>query len=442
MLKKFNWITGVLFLILALLLSFCNKEKTGLGLELQPPGDKLNVTYSDTAKVVAYSQRVDSVKTDETSVSLLGSLTDPVFGNTTASFYTQFRLSETSFDFGTNPVVDSLILTLRYKNYYGDTNSTLTVSVHELSEQLHLDSAYYSQMTAPVKETLLGEKTFVPNFSGDVIVGTDTLAPHLRINIGSLSSELATKLVSLPADSMATNTSFLNNFYGLSVESQTLTSGGVIIYFDLLANLSEMTLYYHNDAGDSLSYVYIINSNCARFGHYTHDYSIASPAFISQVINKDTSLGQNICYNQSLAGVKTFIRFPNIKNYYTNGKVAVNEAKLFIKCNETLPTLHQPSNLVLVLRDSVGGYTITEDQLIGEAFFGGTFDSTSNGYWFRITSTVQEMMRSATKDYGLDLYVSGGAVNAQRVLLDGPAPQLPAPPENRMKLVITYTNLY
>ena len=75
----------------------------------------------------------------------------------------------------------------------------------------------------------------------------------------------------------------------------------------------------------------------------------------------------------------------------------------------------------------------------GEGFFGGYYDKDLNGYWFRITSTVQDLMRSEDPDYGLEVYVSGGAVNAQRVLLYGTNPQLPSVPENRMKLIITYT---
>jgi predicted small secreted protein len=86
MLKKFNWFSAVLILITALLYAACNKENHGVGLEIQPPGDKLNVFSTDTTSVIAYSQVVDSVKTDETSVSLLGSLLDPVFGKSTAIF--------------------------------------------------------------------------------------------------------------------------------------------------------------------------------------------------------------------------------------------------------------------------------------------------------------------------------------------------------------------
>jgi hypothetical protein len=441
MLKKFSWFSAGLFLITALLFTTCKKENNDLGLEIQPPSDKLNVFSTDTTSVIAYSQIVDSVKTDETSVSLLGSILDPIFGKSTASFFTQLRLSQSAVSFGTNPVLDSLILSLKYKGYYGDTNAVMTIRVFELAEQIQLDSQYYSQQSVAIKETLLGQKTFTPDFTNDMILGEDTLAPHLRVNLGTLTSELANKLFNAPADSMANNGSFLNYFYGLYVTAEPANSDGVIIYLDLLSSLSEMTLYYHNDTEDSLSFEYLINSNCARFGNYSHDYSLGSPAFKTQAIDKDTTLGKSICYVQALGGVKTFVRFPSIKNYYSNGKIAVNEARLFLSCYEPDPGLEVASTLVLVKRKAEGGYTITNDQLEGANYFGGYYDKDNHGYWFRITSTIQELMRSSDPDYGLEIYVSGGAVNAQRVLLNGTSPQLPSAPEDRMKLIITYTTL-
>jgi hypothetical protein len=440
-LNKFAWSIPALFLVLAVVIFSCKEEDNDLGLNIQPPNDKLNVFYSDTTTIVAYSQLVDSVRTDETSLSMLGSILDPVFGKTTTSFYTQCRLSQSAFTYGNNPLADSLILSLLYEKYYGDTLAPLTIKVYEMDEQIFIDSNYYSHFSIDVKPTLLAQMTFTPDYTNDVILGNDTLPPHLRVNLGQLSSELIDKLLNVPADSMAANDNFLNYFYGLYVTVEPVNSGGQIIYFDLMASLSRMTMYYHNDSDDSLFFNYTINSNCARFGHVEHDYSLAGPAFKSQVLDQDTALGDHICYVQSLAGVKTFLRFPNIKNYYSDGKIAVNEARLFLNCYETDPELAPANNLILVIKKDTTGYTITEDQLQGSEYYGGYYDSDKNGYWFRITNTVQDLMRRTDTDYGLEIYMSGGGVNAERVLLHGPRPLAPFTTDDRMKLVITYTRL-
>lgn len=442
MFKKFSWFSAGLFLLLAFLSTNCNDDNNNLGLDIQPPYDKLNVLSNDTTTVIAYSQLVDSVKTDETSLSLLGSMADPVFGQSTASFYTQFRLSQTAHDFGVFPVPDSLVLSLDYSAFYGDSLASVTVNVYELDEQLLIDTTYYSNQTKQVKPILLAQKTFTPDYTSKVVVGPDTLDPHLRIDLTSITYALAVKLLAAPSDSMDNNASFLNYFYGLYVTAEPATSGGQIIYLDLLSTISGMTLYYHNNTSDSLNFEYLINSNCARFGSFTHDYSLGGEAFKAQVIDKDTTLGGIICYSQALSGVKTFVRFPDVKNYYANGKIAVNEARFFLSCAETDPVLDVATILVMVKRTSEGGYAILDDQLDGAGYFGGYYDKNIKGYWFRITSTIQALMRSEEPDYGFEIYVSGGAVNGERVILNGTSPQLPVPAENRMKLVITYTTLH
>lgn len=435
-----RWKYPGLILLLALAVFACKDEDNELGLDIQPPNDKLNVLITDTTTVVAYSQLVDSVRSDETSVSLFGSTYDPVFGRSTASFYSQFRLSKTSHSFGDNPVVDSLVLTLVYDGQYGDSTAELTMKVYEMDEKIYSDSNYYSNQAINIKPTLLAQKYFVPNFKDSVAVMGDTIIPHLRVNLGQLSTELIDKLLSAPSDTMETNDSFQNYFYGLKIAAEPVGGEGQIIYFDLLANLSSMTMYYRNDEEDSLAYVYTINSNCARFGSIQHDYTLADPFFKAQVLDKDTSLGKNQLYVQSMGGVKTFLRFPYIKNYYADGKVAVNEARLFLSCSESDPLYSAAKTLVLVLKKDTN-YVFTEDQQESAEYFGGSYNKNDNGYWFRITMTVQDLMRMNDPDYGMEIYVSGGAVNAQRSVLHGTSPVVPAFAENRLRLVLTYTRL-
>lgn len=440
-LNKFKWSAAGWILIAVLFLTNCNKENNDVGINIQPPSDKLLVVSTDTTTVVAYSQFVDSVKTDETSVSLLGSIMDPIFGRTTASFYTQLRLAKPAFSFGTDPVADSLYLSLEYDTYYGDTNSTLTLKVYEMAQRIYIDSAYYSKNSVPVKSTLLAQKTFIPDFKNDVIVGTDTLDPHLRINLGEMSTELMDKLINAPSDSMETNTSFLNYFNGLYITVETLNSDGIMISFDLLSALSRMTLYYHNETGDSLQYEYVINSSSARFGKFVHDYSLGDPSFRAQVAYGDTALGRNVCYIQAMGGVKTHVQFPHIKNYEDDGRLALNEARLFLKPYETDPTLPYATYLVMVARTADGSFSVLDDQLEGGTYFGGFYDEKNGGYWFRITQTIQKLMRSSDPHYGFDIYLSGGAINAERIIFTGTNPEGQDLSGDRIKLVLTYTKL-
>jgi len=104
------------------LLSSCSKEPGQIGYIIQPDESKLNVAFSDTTTIYAYSEIIDSIRSDKLSVSAFGSLKDPVFGGTTAGFYTQFLLSINGYDFGEERQLDSLVLQIDYAGWYGDTN--------------------------------------------------------------------------------------------------------------------------------------------------------------------------------------------------------------------------------------------------------------------------------------------------------------------------------
>jgi hypothetical protein len=431
----------MLILVGTIFFSACEKENKNIGIDVQPPNDRLGVVKTDTITIDAYSRRVDSVRTDETSSSLLGSIMDPIFGATTANIYTQFRLSQTATTFGENPVLDSLVLTLDYRNLYGDTNAILTLEIYEMSEKIHIDSSYYSNVSVDYYPTLIASKTFNPNLKDSIVIGPDTLKPHLRVNLSQTNPEFAQKLLSATEENLNTQDDFQDYFYGLYLKVQEVNSGGGIIYINLLSTLSEMVLFYSNDEEDSLAFPFIISGNAAYFGEFKHNYSVAQPIFRSQVIDGDTSNGRNTLYVQAMGGVKTFIRFPHLRNLITDGTVAINEARLFINLQEEEPLYNPAQSLVLVKSDGEGGYFILDDQLEGQDYFGGIYDSGSQGYWFRITRSIQKILESAEPDYGFELFITGGSILAERSILTGYDPDPPVPAGDRMKLVITYTKV-
>lgn len=439
--KNRIWLSLIVIVLASAFQNSCKKEPSSLGLGLQPPGDALNVIYSDTTSITAYSQFIDSVRTDETNTSLLGSLLDPVFGLSTASFYAQYRLSNTAISFGTNPVMDSLVVSLFYSGIYGDSNAVITVKVYEMDELINIDSNYYSNQSAAIKSTLLASHTFTANLKDSVVVGTDTLAPHLRFNLSDLTTELGDKLLSASDDDLNTNDNFLNYFNGLYFTAEAATSGGAIVSFNLLSSISRMSLYYRNDANDSLRFDYFVNANSARFGHFDHDYSLGDPSFQAQLINGDTTLGTDKCYLQSMAGIKTRLKFPHLDNYYDDGRVAINEARIFLTIADEEDWIRPPLVLTMVRSDGAGGYVLLEDQFEGLDYFGGIYDEDKKQYWFRITKSIQAILKSEVPDNGFEIYISGGSLNADRAIIAGTSPGGDIPPESRMKLVITYTML-
>ncbi len=430
-----------LIIISFIIFQSCKKDPDRVGAEIIPPGGKLGLNYTDTATIIAYSILTDSVRTDETSVNLFGSYTDPVFGRNTASFYTQCRLASTNPDFGPNPSVDSVILTLDYFNYYGDTTYPLTMHVYEMSKQIFEDSTYFSNYSIPDYGIDYANFSFFPKPKTPIFLGDDTVAssPRLMINLGKYSTELGDKILNADSAILADNDNFLDYFYGLHITADPVTTDGSIIYFNLESAISNLAIYYHNDTVDSLSFVLNINEKCARYSHFEHnDYAEADQVFKDQVLYKDTLLGNDLLYLQSMAGVHTKIFFPYIYDWFETEKIVVNEARLVIPVEDYEAIYSKPPQLKMYRYNEDGTLLIMVDDILGGDYFGGEYNAVDNDYSFRITRYIQQLMLHDYKDYGLQLIITGIYDNAYRTIITGPDPEFIN--ENRkLKLEISYT---
>lgn len=93
------------------------KNSDEIGLNLTPPGERFQYVVDSTAVVTASTILQDSLTTEKRATSLLGCMNDPIFGRSTASLMTQLRLSSNEVDFGVNPLIDSVVVLLKYKGY-------------------------------------------------------------------------------------------------------------------------------------------------------------------------------------------------------------------------------------------------------------------------------------------------------------------------------------
>ena len=433
-----NSLSFIILLTLITIIPFnaCKKEADQVGIGLRPEEDIVTVLFNDTTSIEAYTILEDSIKTDETQINLIGSYVDPVFGTTTSTLYTQIRLSENGYDFGDNPVLDSVVLAMQYYTYYGDTNTSIQLRAYQLTESLYPDSVYYSDQTMEYDPAELANHTFYPRPTTPVAVGEDTVLAQLRVR---LSDDFGNMILNAPSSAMLDNENWLEYFKGFALQPEKATSGGSILSFDLMSLNSNVIVYYSNDEQDSLQFVFVINDNCARFMNYEHyDYQDASPEFKSQVLDENTELGNEQLYLQAMAGVKVMVKFPYIKNLVSSGKVAINEAKFVINDIDPAEELYpSPNRLIVVGVDEEGDNFILPDQF--QFYYGGYYDTTNRQVVFRITQYIQSLLRDDTEDHGLHLIVASASLVANRQMINGPIPLPPAPYSKRLKLNITYT---
>lgn len=427
-------------------LTACTKKAQLIGLGIRPTAD-IEVESIDTSSIVAHSVLQESVITSNYSRILLGSTMHPVFGKTSANYFTEVRLQSgiIDFNFGENPVIDSLILSLGYEydGYYGDTNTFQTLRVYELNETMNSDSGfyYYSDDEISHSATEIGRTTFQPRPFTPVYLKDSTYTdPHIRINLMELTNEFGNKLINTPFETLQSSDLFKEYINGLCVISDPVNEGGAFLYIDVLSFNTDLTLYYRNDAASNISYAMKLYDSTAWFNQYDHyNYVDASPKFKSQVLEGNTLLGQDQVYVQALGGVITKINFPFIKNLKTIGKIAINSAELTVKGSGENDSI-APDRLSLVEVNSDG---TPSDAIIdifeGEEYFGGFYDTINDEYKFQIARYIQQLVTKDATDYGIFLKMAGSYTNGGQYVFNGTNPSLPTPYSDRIKLKITYT---
>lgn len=438
----------VLFLIAATLIYSCSDKPEAIGLDLVDDNSTI-VGFDTTIEVTAYSKLEKAIVTDETSINLAGSMTTQTFGQTNASFYTHIRTSLLNPQFGTNPVADSIVFTMVYDGAYGNLSTEQNFKIYRLTDSISYDSTYYSDAFFNIEESYsYADYTFVPDTTRETLVDTanqDTTYQAARLKM-FLDDQFAQDIFHLgDADTSVWNSNqdFIAAFKGLYIKPESISTQneGGILYFDMLTDYSNITIYYRNDEEDTTSIRFLINLNCARVGKFEHDYSLSTdPNFI---INADsTILGDERLFLQCLAGVNTELKFPGIASWSDSGIRVINEAKLIFTVDDYLPE-YTPSTSMVMFKNMdtdddgiADGFDFMRDQLQGEAYFGGRFDEGSKTYTYRLTLHMQDLIAGEI-DLGVALFPTAKSVKANEMKLFGINPIN----QEKVKLQIIYTEV-
>jgi len=440
----------ILLLATSVSLNSCD-EASVVGLDVQPSTDLLNVKYIDTVSLITQTVKEDSLKTDESILdresALLGKYIDPIFGTTSSSIYTGIKLSTTisTASFGTNPIIDSVVMTLVYDTaHYGKRERKMqTVEVYQLTENIPIDAIYFSNNTLSKSTLPLATQNFIPKPKDSVLVYSKKEKPQLRIRLDSNFGQ--TILNNQASGNLANNTAvqnFIKGFY-ITTENSILISpeDGNILHFNTSDAQTKVTVYYRNNAADSLKYDFALNG-VARFINFKHDYAGTNmdPDLASQLTAATFSQNSTV-FIQSLAGVKVKVKMPYIKRLNDSGAVAINKAELVIKVNTNslykLDSFATPKKIVLFGINDDGTTYQLPDAFEGENYYGSTYNATTKEYRFNIARYIQQVLSGEKNNNGIYMLASAGAVNANRVVIGGGAAGA-----NQIKLNITYTKLH
>jgi len=420
-------------LILTLLASSCS-DPDDIGLNLRPTSDIPFVGTTDTFDIQTYTTKEDSLvmyatykNALESPTLFLGSLVDANVGTSYAGFAAQVRVgnSITSTTFGGATTPDSIILSFDYKSHVGDTSLRHYISVYELTEDLSLDSVYYSGRNYLRSRWPIGHvDNFVPNYKDSATVNGVNLAPQLRIR---LYNSFGKKIMTEANLNGFSSTSFKTFMKGI-VLVDSVENGGCMMTLISNSTLNKMTFYYPINSTPS-SYSFAIDGSCVRSSFFNHNYRAD---YLDTITDTDIAV-------QSMAGLKTKCRIVDLEKLYANGKVAIGSAKLLFYTKPGTVDLQfaQHANLLLLGSDSLGKNTTFIDALeTSSGYFGGAFDLSTTSYSFNIARYLQQTLTKVVdkggKDYGFYLIPGGSTSNAQRTVLQG---------GTAVKLIVTYTKV-
>lgn len=325
----------------------------------------------------------DSIRSDAGKLgsAVLGAFNEPQFGKQKASYLTQLRLSTYDPDFGTNAVVDSVVLVMKpiyasdsvttttdesfvyagvdgnvdakkvVNTYpvskYGKTKingkTTFNIKVFEVTDFLKSASdTVKSNQQFAYNPTALGAKEFKGDVSSVTITKDSdgsslftTTTPGIRIKLDK--DFFQTKIIAKkdqPELQDASN--FIRYFRGLRIAVDE--NDGYLFQFS--PNDMEMIMYYKYDKTDNgtttrpqTTYTFALGSGNAHIGQYEYDRTNTPYATAMSTINDQT--GDQKLFAQGMGGASIGIKIPQstideLKQLYQDKKAAIIGARIRI----------------------------------------------------------------------------------------------------------------
>lgn len=368
LLKRLGFIPAVLITVLAFV--SCDDDFTTIGGELI--GGQFDSLPSYRAGVMAHSKNLGPVQTNGLSVNLLGVYKEPVYGQQTASVLSQVSLSSNNPDFGNEPRLDSVILTLPYfstslepdedgnpvfrlDSVYGDSPFKLTVTrsnfyLNEFDPETNFENRqkYYSDQGPVFKASLTGDPLYVndsfkpsarevvyfeqnPATPGSEL-DTVRVSPRLRV---ALSTQFFKEYIldKQGSSELSNNNNFRNYIRGLYFEAEPVDGSGSMMMLNLNGEDAGIVLYYtaFEEGGDSITEIpgsYKLDLG----GNTVNTYSQELPAQIAQEIDEaNEEFGAENLYLKggagSIAVIKLFENEAELEEVRSNNWL-INEASL------------------------------------------------------------------------------------------------------------------
>jgi hypothetical protein len=421
----------------------CKKinESTDLGDGLIPTVDNIT-TFEQYLDVVSDNQLFnDTAKVAGDDYLAIGYTNDPDFGQTAAKAYFDLGMSS----YMQNPFVhkdsvvgiDSVVLSLAYNNYYGDTNASQTIRVYEIASNAAFQdttSYRYSHPDFLTTGAELGNKTFQVKNLDDSIEhrhGSDTLKRVNVIRI-KLNNNLGERFklydtTNTLNGAFRSDSAFKKAFKGVAIIPDN--SGNALTYIDASVPQTGLIVYCRIKRAAG-----VIDTTSVLFNHFGSRIPYASRPTIFSVgqanmINRNNSgsyltyLNNGLpaddkVYLQSTPGSYGLLSIPALDTFRNS---VIHLAQLIVTPINSIEQSKfvYPQILFLDVTNNTkdSAFTLDNDMNIpsplelrnGAPFsynlqkYGGLINTDST-YRFNISRYIQRLVTSQTTNYAFRLY--------------------------------------
>ena len=313
--------------------------------------------------LVAYNiNNGDAVRADSYALqrATLGAFTEGQFGTQKSAYVTQVRLSQYAPNFGTNPVVDSVVLEIKpqydattktvattnvthggqavkqtltkYEAVkYGNPAATMNIDVHEIATDLGaVGTEKLSNSPVATSGLPLGTKVFSGNVYAVSINKTSDNTALLTKDIGLRiqldKNYFKTKITDKNgAAELSNESNFINYFKGLKISVRE--NDGYLINF--APNEVTMTMYY-TSGGKSNTFSFDLGSSNVHFSQISYN---RSSTFNAVMANINSTNGDPLLYMQGMGGPGAGIKLngagiSDLKRLYKERGATILSAKV------------------------------------------------------------------------------------------------------------------
>lgn len=305
------------FVFLLTISSFiaCDRDFTVIESDVLGDGNANFNTNQYTLPIVAYQKKLQAVQVNGLASNLLGFFNDPAFGSTTASIVAQLTPTTYSPSFGTNPVIDSVVISVPYfsttgydedgnatyqlDSVYGNTDAKIKLSVYQNnyflrdfdpSSDLNTSQNYYSNAFSATNSAVTETSTIsFDDYVGELIYSTDSFMassdpsievvrtetdtttnvnpPKFRVSLTSEEAKNFWKntIIDKEDDPVLSNSNnFKNYFRGLYLKAEPIDNDGHMVLLNLASTDANITIHYtygEEDARYQSSYVLNFSGN-------------------------------------------------------------------------------------------------------------------------------------------------------------------------------------